>query len=104
MEVQAIKLKCYVYDVVVCSEEYILRPESPGPFTIESPGFSGSGYNASMECEWWILNPSRGTVRVEFTALSIERHGECLYDHVEIYSENFGKSECTISSIPSRIT
>ena len=54
--------------------------------TIESPGFSSGGYNASVECLWLLAYMhSDVTIVLDFTALSIERHGECAYDYVEVF-------------------
>jgi cubilin len=55
---------------------------------IESPGFSdNSSYNASQQCIWTISCPSlpaESTMVIRFLALDLERHGECIYDFVEL--------------------
>ena len=52
---------------------------------IESPDFDSGSYNHSTECIWIVGGSSlQRTISLQFLNLSLEDHGECNYDMVEI--------------------
>ena len=69
--------------VLVCGGE-ITSDQQSG--LIQSPGFGNGTYAPSVECIWILRNvrPENFSLSFRFTNLSIERHGECLWDFVEI--------------------
>ncbi|KAK2147338.1 hypothetical protein LSH36_558g01028 [Paralvinella palmiformis] len=67
----------------VCGGLYTI---SDDVHTIESPGFAEKRYPTSTQCIWQLANHNarNGSISLHFTFLSLEMHGECRWDFVEI--------------------
>lgn len=70
-------------DAAVCGGE-ITSDQLTG--VIQSPNFGNGSYAPSTECIWILRNvrPENYSLALRFTSLATERHGECLWDFVEI--------------------
>merc|ERR1712038_2177550 len=77
------------YEAQACPGPLVID-DFTSPRQVASPHWGMGSYSNNMECSWKIIAPAGMYVKVHFTSMDIEHHGQCEYDSVTFLDGDFG--------------